>query len=163
MDSYIIRKKTIAALNGQKKTHFLNSKAKRLDKSLGDLTGLTGLGFHIVEIKPGCKSSEYHRHLFEDECIYILQGEATVRIGDHKRKVGIGDFIGFRAGGMAHQLINDGQIVLKYIVAGQRLARDIVEYPEKAKRLYREHGQSVNLVNIKRGCCRVKKAVEQSL
>jgi uncharacterized cupin superfamily protein len=163
MDSYIVRKKTIAALNGQKKTHFLNSKAKRRDKSLGDLTGLTGLGFHIVEIKPGFESSEYHRHLYEDECVYILQGEATVRIGDHKRKVGIGDFIGFRAGGMAHQLINDGHVVLKYIVVGQRLARDIVEYPEKAKSLHREYGQSVNLVNTKRTCCRIKKAVEQSI
>lgn len=163
MDSYIVRKKTIAALNGKKKTHFLNSKAKRLDKSLGDFTGLTGLGFHLVEIKPGCESSEYHRHLYEDECVYILQGEATVRIGDHKRKVGVGDFIGFRANGMAHQLINDGHVILKYIVIGQRLEHDIVEYPEKRKRLFRKNGQSVNLVDLKRACSQVKKDVEQSI
>lgn len=162
MDSYIIRKQTIAALTGQKKTHFLNPNAKRVDKSLGDLTGLNGIGFHIIEIKPGHESSEYHRHLYEEECIYILQGEATVRIGDHERKVSTGDFIGFRAGGMAHNILNDGQIMLKCIVAGQRLAHDILDYPEKAKRLYREHGQSVNLVNIKRDRTLVKKAVEQN-
>ena len=53
-DEYIIKSDAIAAMPGLDKTHFLNLNAKRVNKSLGDLTGLTGFGSHIIEVEPGC-------------------------------------------------------------------------------------------------------------
>ena len=67
MEGYILRKNEIEELEGLKKTHFLNPNARRLNKSLGDLTGLTGLGFHIIEVDPGFESTEYHLHYFEGQ------------------------------------------------------------------------------------------------
>lgn len=147
MEGYILRKNEIEELEGLKKTHFLNPNARRLNKSLGDLTGLTGLGFHIIEVEPGFESTEYHVHYFEDECVYILEGEATVTIGEEKFKVFEGDFIGYRAGGKAHTMYNDGQNVLKCIVVGQRLPHDIGDYPHLKKRIYRNQGMEWDLVD----------------
>ncbi len=67
MDRYVLTRAEIDAQAGLAKTHFLNDNARRVNKSLGDLTGLTGFGFHLVEVEPGRESTELHRHYFEDE------------------------------------------------------------------------------------------------
>lgn len=148
MDKYIVTREEIAAYEGVAKTHFLNNNAKRINKSLGDLTGLTGFGFHIIEIEPGHESTEFHKHYHEDECVYILEGEAEAIIGETKHHVKSGDFIGYRAGGEAHQLKNIGNGVLRCIVVGQRLAHDVGDYPLKQKRIYRNQGLPWNLVDL---------------
>jgi uncharacterized cupin superfamily protein len=148
MDKYILTKEEIDAYEGLKKTHFLNPDAKRVNKSLGDLTGLNGFGFHIIEIEPGHQSTELHRHYHEDECVYVLEGEAEATIGAEKRKVKAGDFIGYRAGGEAHQLRNCGQRILKCIVVGQRLDHDVGDFPLQQKRIYRNKGLKWNVVDI---------------
>lgn len=84
---YIVSKERIEEMEGLDKTHFLNQNAKRINKSLGDLAGLTKLGFHIIEVEPGRDSTEYHAHHSEDECVYILSGEATVTIDNTEYRV----------------------------------------------------------------------------
>lgn len=148
MDGYIISKQEISEFPGTDKTHFLNPNAQRINKSLGDLTGLQNIGFHIIEVEPGHESTEFHKHFYEEECVYILEGEAESLIGQSKSAVKAGDFIGYRAGGEAHKLTNIGTSTLKCIVVGQRLPHDVGEYPEKGKRLYRNAGQPWNMVNI---------------
>ena len=148
MDKYLVTREEIAAYEGIAKTHFLNDKAKRVNKSLGDLTGLTGIGFHIIEIEPGYESTELHMHYHEDECVYILDGEAEATVGDTQFTVKPGDFIGYRAGGEPHNLKNVGTVVLRCIVVGQRLAHDVGDYPLKKKRLYRNKNMKWNLVDM---------------
>ena len=84
VDGYLIKRDAIESMQGLAKTHFLNHKAQRTNKSLGDLTGLTGFGFHIIEVPPGALSTECHVHQFEDEAVYVLEGSATARIGDEQ-------------------------------------------------------------------------------
>lgn len=148
MEKYIITNAEIAQYDGVNKTHFLNSNARRRNKSLGDLTGLTGFGFHLIEIQPGHESTELHRHYHEDECVYILEGEAEATIGDETVQVGAGDFLGYRAGGDAHKLLNNGSTVLKCIVVGQRSDHDVADYTALKKRIYRHKGMPWNLVDI---------------
>ena len=148
MDRYIITKQEIDGLEGLNKTHFLNDDAQRINKSLGDLTGLTGFGFHIIEVPPGKQSTEMHRHHHEDECVFILEGEGDAVIGDEARAIGPGDFIGYRAGGEAHTLVNTGVVPLKCIVVGQRLDHDVGDYPRLGKRLYRHRNLPWNLVDV---------------
>lgn len=148
MDRYIITKQEIDGLEGLNKTHFLNDDAQRINKSLGDLTGLTGFGFHIIEVPPGKQSTEMHRHHHEDECVFILEGEGDAVIGDETRAVGPGDFIGYRAGGEAHTLVNTGAVPLKCIVVGQRLDHDVGDFPRLGKRLYRHRNLPWNLVDV---------------
>jgi len=147
MKNYIITSEQIAEFEGIKKTHFLNENAQRVNKSLGDLTGLSGFGFHIIEIQPGHESTELHKHYYEDECVYILEGEAEAVIGDKGYAVKAGDFIGYRAGGEPHALMNNSRSVLKCIVVGQRLDHDVADYTKLEKRIYRNKGMSWNLVD----------------
>ena len=44
MEKYIVTSEEIDAMEGLHKTHFLNSNAQRLNKSLGDITGLNNIG-----------------------------------------------------------------------------------------------------------------------
>ncbi|MBN2740339.1 MAG: cupin domain-containing protein [Rhodobacteraceae bacterium] len=147
-DRYLIRAEEIAAMEGLAKTHFLNENARRINKSLGDATGLTGIGVHIIEVMPGCESTELHRHCHEDEAVFVLQGHATARIGEAREAIGPGDFIGYRAGGVAHTILNTGTDVLRLLVIGQRLPHDVADYPDKRKRLFRNAGMAWQLVDI---------------
>lgn len=148
MEKYICTAAEIDALVGLDKTHFLNERAQRQNKSLGDLTGLTGIGFHIIEVQPGYDSTEFHAHSYEDECVYVLEGEALVTIGDTQTTVSAGAFIGYRAGGLAHTMSNVGSSVLKCIVVGQRLAHEVADYPNKQLRMYNNQGKPWDLVKM---------------
>ena len=150
MDKYLIKKAEIDTMRGLDKTHFLNPKAKRINKSLGDLTGLTGIGFHLIELAPGSESTEYHVHYFEDECVYILSGSGKVIIDDKSYDIGAGDFIGYRKGGLAHTMLNTGKEVLKCIVVGERLAHDVADYPKQKQRIYRNAGHPADLVDMEK-------------
>lgn len=148
MDKYIVLKEEIETYEGIEKTHFLNPNAQRRNKSLGDLTGLQNIGFHIIEVEPGRETTEFHRHYHEEECVYILEGTAESTIGNHVVTVKAGDFIGYRAGGEAHKLCNTGSTTLRCIVVGQRLPHDVADYPNLKKRIFRHQGLKWNLVDL---------------
>lgn len=132
----LLKATEIDAMEPQRSVHPLNERAVRLKRSLSEMTGLSQFGFHLVTLQPGYESTEYHRHLYEEECIYILSGKGEAIIGDQVHEVGAGDFMGFARGGAAHTLSNTGHIPLVLIVAGQRLEHDVCDYPRKGKRLY---------------------------
>lgn len=148
MDNYLINKMDIEKLDGVDKTHFLNPNAKRTNKSLGDLVGITGFGFHIIEVPVNCYSTEYHVHYYEDECVYVLSGIGIATIGEDEFEIAQGDFIGYRAGGKPHTIFNHGEIPLKMIVVGNRFEHDITDYPKLDKRLYRNKGLDWHLSDI---------------
>jgi uncharacterized cupin superfamily protein len=131
----------IEAMAGERRVHFVNPKAVRINKSLGDAAGLKNLGVHMMTVAPGDCSSEYHCHRYEDEAIYVLSGHGTAVIGDESYKIGPGDFLGFPGGEPAHETINSGTEPLVCLVIGQRLAQDVVDYPRAGKRMYRNSGQ----------------------
>jgi len=142
----------IIAMEGVRRIHTLNPAAIRVDKSLGDEVGLKNIGIHLITIAAGDKSTEFHTHKYEEEAIYVLSGHGTEVIGDMSQKIGPGDFIGFPAGGAAHETVNDGTEPLVCLVIGQRLPQDVVDYPRKGKRLYRNSGQRdmVDVVNVEK-------------
>lgn len=131
----------IEALKGARKSHFLNPDAVRLNRSLGDEVGLDRLGIHLITVPPGHYSTEYHFHHYEEECIYILSGSGIATIGDERQRIAQGDFLGFPVNGTPHDMYNDGEEDLVCLVAGQRLEQDIVDYPRRRKRLYRNSGE----------------------
>ncbi|MEM7643770.1 MAG: cupin domain-containing protein [Pseudomonadota bacterium] len=143
----LLRAADIAAMEGLAKTHFLNPRARRVNKSLGDATGLTGLGIHLIEVQPGDVTTEHHVHYHEDEAIYVLSGTAEASYGDTVQTVGPGDFLGYAAGGEAHSLVATGDAPLRCLVIGQRLDHDVADYPRKAKRIFRNIGFPYTLVD----------------
>jgi uncharacterized cupin superfamily protein len=147
-EKYLVTAEEIAAMEGLRKTHFLNDNARRTNKSLGDLTGLTGIGFHIIEVEPGCETTEYHLHYHEDEAIFVLAGTATTEIGEESFAIKPGDFIGYRKGGKAHTIRNTGSETLRMIVVGERLPHDVGDYLRLEKRIYRQAGLKPNVVTF---------------
>ncbi|MEX3015840.1 cupin domain-containing protein [Gymnodinialimonas hymeniacidonis] len=147
-DTYLIKAAEIEAMEGLEKVHFRNPNAKRINKSLGDATGLTGLGIHLIEVAPGDETTEYHVHYHEDEAVYILSGTGTATIGEEDQAIGPGDFIGYRAGGLGHTIVNTGDEVLRILVMGQRLDHDVGDYLRQGKRIFRNKGLDYGLVDI---------------
>ncbi len=143
----ILKSTDITAMSGEKRIHFLNPNAVRINKSLGDAVGLTQIGVHIISVKPGHDTTEYHKHFYEEECVYILSGRGAAIIDGERYTVEPGDFLGFPRGVAAHNIVNDGDDLLQCLVMGQRLEQDVADYPDKNKRLYRNNEQW-DLVNI---------------
>lgn len=145
---HILTAEDIAAMEGLAKTHFVNPNAQRINKSLGDATGLTGLGIHIIEVEPGFETTEKHVHFYEDEAIYVLSGTATAEIGDERFPIKPGDFVGYPKNGQPHTIYNTGTETFRCLVIGQRLPHDVADYTRLGKRIYRNEGRPYELVDI---------------
>ena len=77
----IVTRTQITKISGTDATHFLNSRAACVKKSLGDRAGLQTFGFHLINLPVGSVASEFHCHLCEEECVYILESTGVGRIG----------------------------------------------------------------------------------
>ena len=132
----LLKAEAIEAMEGKWKTHDLNDNAVRSAKFLGAATGLVNLGFEWMTVMPGREASEYHRHLYEEECYYILDGSGEVEIDGVSHPVRAGDFLGFPASGLAHVLRNTGDAPLTFLAARHMLEQDVCDYPKKGLRLY---------------------------
>lgn len=132
----LLKAADIEAMSAKRSVHTLNPNGIRLKKTVGDIAGLTQLGAHIITLMPGHESSEYHRHLYEEECVYILSGHGEALIDDQRYNIEAGDFLGFARNGPAHVITNTGNEPLVSLVVGQRLEHDVCDYPHKGIRLF---------------------------
>lgn len=103
----------------------------RLKRKIGNEFGLTNFGVNLTEMLPGSISALKHKHLKQDEFIYILSGTPTLVYGDEKSLIHPGECFGFKAGSEeAHQLINESNEKVVYLEIGDRTPGDAVEYPD---------------------------------
>lgn len=72
----LLKAADIETMPDEHKMHFLNPNAVRINKSLGDAVGLNHIGVHIIYVEPGRETTEYHKHHYEEECVYILADTA---------------------------------------------------------------------------------------
>ena len=139
----LLRSSDIQALSEERRPHALDPSVVRHTRSLGDATGLSTIGVHLVRLEPGNTSSVQHFHHQDEEWVYVLSGRGTAAIGDEKIDVGPGDFMGFPAGSAAHNLHNPYREDLIYLVGGNRWPFDVCDYPRMGKRRYRINGRNV--------------------
>jgi uncharacterized cupin superfamily protein len=139
--SALIKAAAIAAMPEMRRVHPLNSRAVRQTKSLGDAVGMTDLGVHLVHVKPGDETTEYHTHYCDEEFMYILSGRGIAEIGSSKVEVAAGDFMGFTAKSEPHTMSNPYDEALIYLLGGTRKAIDISEYPRSRTRAYKFDGK----------------------
>jgi uncharacterized cupin superfamily protein len=104
--------------------------AGRTKRKLGDVFGLTNFGVNLTHLEPGAVSALYHWHSVQDEFVFILEGLATVLVGDNEYELAAGDCIGFKAGTKrGHQVVNRSDEVVTYLEIGDRLPGDGGGYP----------------------------------
>ncbi|MGM9513425.1 cupin domain-containing protein [Roseateles sp. DB2] len=143
----LLSRAAIEALPIQEKTHLLDANAVRQASLLSAATGMQQLGCQLMSLAPGRSSAEYHRHLYEEQCFYVLSGEGRVLIEDQWHALQAGDFLGFAARGEAHSIHNSGSEPLLMFAARVNLAQDVCDYPHQGKRLYM-NGEEEVLVDV---------------
>ena len=103
----------------------------RLKRKLGNHFSLNNFGVNLTELAAGAMSALKHQHSRQDEFIYILSGTPVLIYGNKKYLMHPGECMGFKAGeGIAHQLINETNEMVRYLEIGDRTVGDEVLYPE---------------------------------
>lgn len=102
---------------------------------LGAAVGAKDLGAQYMVVPVGKSAYPRHNHRNNEEMFVILEGEGTYQRGEATWVVHSGDVIGAPAGdaSTAHQLVNTGQVDLKYLSISTRNDPDICEYPDSDK------------------------------
>ncbi len=110
---------------------FASRMAGRQKRQLGDLFGLTNFGVNLTRLAPGAVSGLRHAHTKQDEFIYILYGQPTLRTDEGRIQLAPGMCAGFKAGtGNAHHLINETADQVVYLEVGDRTPGDEGSYPD---------------------------------
>ena len=106
----------------------LNGREKR---PLGDPFGLDQFGVNLTVLAPGAWSSQRHWHEFEDEFIFVLDGEMVLidDAGEHRLSPGM--CAGFKAGvPNGHHLVNKSMEPATYLEIGTRSGAEHAHYPD---------------------------------
>jgi uncharacterized cupin superfamily protein len=103
----------------------------RIKRVLGDAFGLTQFGINLVEMPPGCWSSQRHWHSHEDEFVYVVSGELVLVTDAGEQPMRKGMVAGFKAGRAdGHHLINRSSAPAVYLEIGTRIAEDETVYSD---------------------------------
>ena len=129
-------------------------------KQLSEAAAGERLGCSLYELPSGSKSWPYHYHTANEEALYILSGTGTLRFGvgsdgdgsdsgdgesgdaDDERdseaietvELEAGDYTAFPVGETGgHQVVNDGDDPLRYLVISTMTEPDVTIYPEMEK------------------------------
>ncbi len=106
-------------------------------KSLHGPGGLHCQAVRWASAEAGALSTAFHTHERTDEWVYILSGQATLRLGGNEVAVGEGDFIAHPAGSEPHSL--RALTPLTWLMGGEIDDADVVTYPEHG--VYRAAGK----------------------
>lgn len=110
-------------------THFA-ARYSRIAASAGS----SALGCMWFEVPPGRTAMPLHYHCANEEAVYVLEGTGTLRLGAETIALRAGDWVAFPVGPEhAHQIINTGEVPLRYLGLSTRLPTDVVGYPDSKK------------------------------
>lgn len=89
------------------------------------------LGATVYEIAPGRTGGLYHFHHGAEELLVVLRGRPTLREPAGERVLDEGEVVLFPVGpGGAHQLRNESDEPVRYLMASNRPSPEAVEYPD---------------------------------
>jgi uncharacterized cupin superfamily protein len=115
----------------------------RQKRQLGEFFGLKNLGINLTRLAPNAVSSLRHAHTRQDEFVYIVQGNPTLRTDAGTSRLSPGMCVGFPAGtGNAHHLLNETTDDVLYLEIGDRTPGDDVIYPDDDIQLVRHDGKA---------------------
>lgn len=103
-------------------------------KLLGRAAGGKGIGASWYEVQPGRTAFPTHWHAANEEALFILEGSGSLHIGKESVPLREGDWVTLPPGpDFAHQLVNDGDVPLRYLCFSTLITTEIVGYPESGK------------------------------
>jgi uncharacterized cupin superfamily protein len=136
--THLLRAEELAKTPEFEFQHPLNPATVVFMRNLGDATSLERLGVWIVRVPPEHESFPYHCHYDEEEFVYVLSGRGVLEAGEETFEIGPGDFMGFPAGPIAHQIRNPHETDLIYLTGGERRSiAGVADFPKLRKRMVR--------------------------
>jgi uncharacterized cupin superfamily protein len=109
-------------------------------KRLGNAVGLDQFGVNLSCLKPGAASSQRHWHQYEDEFVYMLEGEVVLAEDGGETILRPGDAAGWKAGvANGHRLINRSSRDAVFLEIGTRAPREVATYPDIDMRAEKDH------------------------
>jgi uncharacterized cupin superfamily protein len=103
-------------------------------RKLGDAAGGERLGASLYELPAGKKAWPYHWHTANEEALYVLAGEGSLRYDDEMLRLEPGDYVAFPTGREhAHRVVNDSDETLRYLVVSEMREPDVLGYPDSEK------------------------------
>ncbi len=103
-------------------------------KQLGEATESDLLGCSLYELPSERSSWPYHYHTANEEAIYVLDGNGTLRLDGETHGLEAGVYVSLPAdesGG--HRVINDSEGTLRYLVVSTMNEPDLTVYPDSGK------------------------------
>lgn len=92
------------------------------------------LGCSLYELPPGKRSWPYHYHSANDEALYVLDGRGSLRLAGETLEIEAGDYVPFPADERgAHQLLNETDAPLRYLMLSTMVEPDVTVYPDSGK------------------------------
>jgi len=109
----------------------------RRSAEIASRIGARKLGYNLTVLAPGKRRCPYHSHRVEEEMFFVLDGSGELRYGDARHPIRAGDIIACPPGGpeTAHQIINTGDVEMRYLAVSTMESPDICEYPDSGKYL----------------------------
>ena len=103
--------------------------------TLGAHIGARDLGYNLTVVPPGKVQCPFHSHHGEEEMFFILEGEGELRFGGERFPIRAHDVIACPTGGpeVAHQIVNTGTTVMRYLAVSTLAEVDACEYPDSGK------------------------------
>lgn len=97
--------------------------------------GARKLGYNLTVLPPGKAQCPFHSHRGEEEMFLILDGEGELRFGSERYPLRRHDVIACPTGGpeVAHQIINTGNVDLRYLAVSNVEGVEVCEYPDSGK------------------------------
>lgn len=121
-----------------------------LGRPLSRSAGAQAVSVNLDTLPPGYRSP-LHRHWFEEELLYVLEGTLQLRQqhddGTERLTIlGPGDLVHWAPRGLAHSISNPGPGEARVILAGNSLEQDIIELPDNGELVIRALNQAGKLL-----------------
>lgn len=98
---------------------------------VGAQAGARELGASVYELDPGAVGSPLHVHHANEELLFVLAGELSLRGPDGTQRLSAGAVVAFPRGQAgAHCLVNRSDAPVRYLVVSTTNRPDVVEYPD---------------------------------
>jgi uncharacterized cupin superfamily protein len=104
------------------------------DAHVGRRLGAELIGGSLYELDPGERNWPYHLHHANEEWLVVLRGRPTLRTPDGNQVLDEGDVACFRRGHAgAHQVSNESDRPVRFLMLSTMIAPELVEYPDSGK------------------------------
>lgn len=103
-------------------------------KQLGEFGGASKLGVCFEELQPKQQANQAHYHLLEEEHIFMLEGELTLRLNEKEFILKPDHYVCFPAGQeCSHAIINHTDKLCRYLIFSDRDKNDVAVFPDSDK------------------------------